>query len=70
MIKFKAGNCLRELESVKKEPCIKYHFCLTLWLSYHYFFIFMAGSFFTLSYSRVFPGLNLIISEAHLFSKS
>jgi hypothetical protein len=51
VIKFKTGNCLKGLEIIKKELGIKCHFCLTLWLRYHYFFIVMAGSFFMISYS-------------------
>ena len=69
MIKFKSGNCLSILEIVKKEPdtiLILIKDCRNVTIV---IFI-VASSFFTISYTRVFPGLNLIIPGADIFLKS
>ena len=70
MIKFKLENCLSILEIVKKELNIKYYICPAVCLNYYNLFRAMAGSFFTISYMRVFSGFNLIIPEADIFSKN
>ena len=63
MIKFKSGNCLNVLEIVKKEPDTILFFIKDRRFVTIVIFI-MACSFFTISYTWVFPGLNLIIPGA------
>ena len=69
MIKFKTGNCLNVLEIVKKKPDTILLFIKNRKIVTIIIFI-MACSFFTIYYARVFPGLNLIIPGAVMFSKS
>ena len=65
MIKFKSGNCLSVLEIVKKELGHDIDIIKDCWTVSIVIFI-MDCSFFTISYTRVFPGLNLIIHEADI----